>query len=156
MSIATFPLWVPALFVGLVAVGLRQARARQVRPGVPVAVGAGLLALSLGGVLSGFPGQAGAVAAWLAGVALALTLAPRWVAARVLGSADGRVTVAGSWWPLGLMMAIFATRFVMGALQGTGSPWAQDGAFAVPASALLGACSGAFAARALGVWRATA
>mgnify|MGYP007057863888 CR=1 FL=1 len=51
---ASIPAWVPAVLLGLLALGWRLSRTRTVRPAVPVAIAVAMFAFSLYGVASAF------------------------------------------------------------------------------------------------------
>ncbi len=144
------------VLAALVALGWTQSRPRTMgRTRVAVLPGA-LLVLSFVGGVSAFGYAADAVGAWLAGVAVAIaagpTLLPRPEAA---WSVDRHsVRVAGSWWPMALIVGLFATRYVAAVSLALHPEEARDMAFAVPFCFLFGAFSGLFVSRALLMWRA--
>jgi len=145
------PLWVPVLFLFLVAFGWFQAQDRLVHPRSALILAISMVGMSLAGLLAGFGPDPWAVLAWLAGFSGSMTIgqalfAPR----RMRASEDGkRIYLPGSWQPFALMMAIFTVRFVLGFAQGVDSPLLATAGFAVAIGSALGCLSGGFAARAL-------
>lgn len=150
---ASIPVWVPLVLLALMALGYRLSRTRTVRPSVPVAIAAAMFAFSAYGVASAFGAELPALLTWL--VAYAATAA---VGARVVSSAGmarvGRlVSVPGSWFPMVLLLSIFAAKFVLGFAAGVHSPVLHEPLFIVAMSAVLGMLSGGFGARAVVVHR---
>ncbi len=153
--LAHTPKWVFALFAALLGLGLSQLLTR--RPGLSriTLLAAGMTAFSLYGTVSAFAAVPTALIAWLAGAAtVILILLNRPVPAGTsYDAASRRFTVPGSAVPLALMMGIFFTRYVVGVILAMQPAHANDVAFALAASALYGAFSGVFAARAARLWR---
>jgi hypothetical protein len=147
------PVWVFAILLGLIAMGLVQTRTRLVKPRVLVGVASGLLAYSAWGVTSAFGVQPAALLAWATGLALALGLLMRWVAPQGLVRQGHTVQVPGSWLPMALLLSIFLAKFVLGMATGLGASFVQASWFVVLASAVFGLLSGSFAARAWAVHR---
>jgi hypothetical protein len=148
------PVWVWGVLAALVALGLSQARDREMSLKRVMIVPLVLLALSAAGVIGAF-GHApvGPVAAggWGAGLAAALTLARHLVAVR--GAAwlarSATLHVPGSWLPLVLMMALFGLKYFVGVSLALHPALANDTAFAGACSLAYGAFSGLFLGRAL-------
>ena len=150
---ASIPVWVPALFLGLVFLGYRQSLPRTVKPGTLVAIALAMLGLSLSGVVRLFGTEPLALLLWAAGYAVAVILGTKHFASRGLVAVGTSVRVPGSWVPLALLLAIFAAKFVLGFAAGVHSPLLQHIAFIAAMSAVLGALSGGFGARAVAVHR---
>jgi transcriptional regulator with XRE-family HTH domain len=148
--LAHAPVWVWAVFVVLLVVGLRLSRTSTSRPAVSIVVSLGLLAWSLSGVVGAFGAHVLPLAAWAAGLVVAAALGRRMFAPDGLRLAAGgaRVQVPGSWIPLIAMMGIFVLRFSNGVVTGAHLPLGANAAYAPVMAALLGACSGLFVARA--------
>src|SRR5262245_2106094 len=92
-----------------------------------------------------------AVPAWLAGLAVALLAGQSLPPARpTVQAADGRLVIGGSPWPLLLMWAVFALRYVAAVALVFHPELARNSAAAIGLAALYGTLSGLFAARA---WR---
>jgi len=150
---ASLPVWPLAILAGLVVLGFRQSRDRVVQPGTLAKVALAMLALSLYGVTSAFGLGALPVLAWGAGFAAALVLGAPVLAPRGLAREGAAVRVPGSWLPMGLMVGIFAAKFVLGFATGVDAPVLHEAWFVAALSAVLGLFSGAFAARAAAVHR---
>ncbi|MBV9892117.1 MAG: hypothetical protein JO090_14680, partial [Rhizobacter sp.] len=107
------PSYVWAILAALVVLGSLQLRAQRMSRGrllvAPVAMGA----LSLWSVSTAFGAKPAVVAAWLLGIGAAslANRALRWPR-EVAGDGEAFV-VAGSPWPLALMLAIFALRYAV-------------------------------------------
>lgn len=148
------PSWVFAVLLLLVALGYRQSRERVVTPRTLALIALALLGFSLYGVVAAFGSGVLPLLCWAAGFALVLGLGRSLVGPRdmqALPGSDG-VRMPGSWWPFALMMGIFAVKFVLGYGRAMHLPLIQQTAFVAGASMVLGAFSGAFAARALTVF----
>ena len=149
------PPWVWALFTTLVALGLLQARSRNVTLRRATALPLALIGLSLYGVFGSTGGQPVALLAWGLAVAVAVALhhalgIPRGVS---WNAATQRFRVPGSWAPLLLMMAIFCTKFIAGVMLVVNPGVREQLGFAVGSSATFGLLSGSFFARALVLWQ---
>ena len=151
------PVWVYAVLLALLIIGGLQTRTRQRRLRSLLLIALGLGAWSLAGVLGTLghgPAGAWVLLAWLAGAAGVAWLGQAWFARHVQPATDGPgVLLAGSWWPLAAMLCIFCLRYAMGAGAAMHAAWLQATATPWVLSALLGAASGVFQARALAAWR---
>src|SRR5258706_1118892 len=96
------PVWVWSLLAGLVALGLYQARDREMTLMRVTILPLVLIALSLSGVINAFGVFPMALGGWVAGVGMALSIGRHVVGSRAAqGSAEtGRVHVLGGWRPL--------------------------------------------------------
>lgn len=151
--ISHIPVWVFFMLFGLLALGYRLSRTRLVKPGTVALIAFAMLVYSLYGVTSSFGVDALPLAAWGVGIAAAIVLGSQAIGARGLSREGERVRVAGSWWPMVLVMAIFALKFALGVARGVGSPVVEAAWCVGAASAISGLISGAFAAQALAVHR---
>ena len=151
--LAAIPVWVPAIFLGLLALGYRQSLTRSVRPVALVASALAMLGLSLFGVVSAFGAQLLPLLMWAAGVMAALSIGRPLLAAQGLRVVGDRVLVPGSWVPMALLLGIFAAKFLLGFAAGVHAPVLQQAWFAAAMSLLLGALSGGLGARAWAVQR---
>lgn len=154
MHTASFvPLWVPAVFVGLLVAGAAQARTRVVDPRTTAIVALSLFVFSLWGITRAFGLQPAPLLAWATGIAASLAAGGRVFVPGGLARVGERVRVPGSWLPLALMMAIFTVKTVLGFAVALQLPLARDPWFAGAAALALGLASGGFAARALALHR---
>lgn len=153
MTAAHLPVWPFAILAVLLALGYRQARERVVQPLTLVKVAAGMLALSLYGVMAAFGAHLLPVLAWVVGIAATVLLGGAVFAPRGLSREGAAVRVPGSWLPLGLMLGIFTAKFALGFASGVGAPVLEQAWFIAAMSAVFGLFSGAFAARAVAVQR---
>lgn len=151
--ISHIPVWVFFVLFGLLALGYRLSRTRLVKPGTVALIAFAMLLYSLYGVTSAFGVDALPLAAWASGIAAAIVLGSQLIGSRGLSREGERVRVAGSWWPMVLVMAIFAVKFALGVARGVGSPVVEAAWCVGAASAIFGLISGSFAARALAVHR---
>ncbi len=154
--LAGTPPYVWLVLAALVGLGWTQSRPRAMGRTRVAVLPAALLVLSFVGGVGAFGYAVDAVGAWIAGVAVAIAagplLLPRPGAA---WSADrGSVRVAGSWWPMALIVGLFATRYVAAVSLALHPEEARDAAFSVPFCFVFGAFSGLFVSRALQMWRA--
>ena len=145
------PPWVFVLFAVLVAFGFLQSRTREVSLVRVTILPLVLIGLSLSGLLGTFGAHAFAIAAWLAGVAVALVLnrAAKWPRRVSYAPATRRFLVEGSWLPLAVMMIIFFTRYAVTVTLAMQPPLASTLWLPVLVSLAYGLMSGAFLARAL-------
>jgi hypothetical protein len=148
------PIWVYALFVGLIVLGYLQSKPRILAPArvaiLPVALGV----FSLTRVLAVFGPDALALLAWTAGTAAALLLnrALKQPAGARWSAATGTFHVPGSWVPLILMMAVFFARYALAVSLVMTPGLVHSAGFATAAGLGFGLLSGIFLARALRVW----
>ena len=153
--LANTPKWVFVLFAALLWLGLSQLLTRRVGLSRITGLAIGMSVFSLYGTVSAFAGVPMALLAWLAGAAAVFAL----LAGRAapLGTrydaATRRFTVPGSAVPLAVMMGIFLTKYAVGITLGMQPAVARDLLFALAVSAVYGAFSGVFAARAARLWR---
>jgi hypothetical protein len=154
MIVRHTPVWVWGVLAALVALGLSQARDREMSLKRVMIVPLVLLALSAAGVISAFghaPVGGVAVGGWGASLAAALALARHFVAVR--GAAwlarSATLQVPGSWLPLVLMIALFGLKYFVGVSLALHPALANDVAFAGACSLAYGAFSGLFLGRAL-------
>jgi len=152
------PVWVWGLFGALLALGLSQVRTRNVSAMRMTLMPVAMATLSLYGTVSAFgksPLFAGVMAVWLAGAALMLVLAGSRAAPEGThyDAASRSFTVPGSFVPLGLIMGIFLTKYIVGVDLAMQPSLASDGTYTLIVGGLYGLFSGTFAGRALRLWR---
>lgn len=148
------PVWVFALLIGLIALGLLQTRTQYVRGQRLLGINISLTIVTLVGVAQQWrhtPWLALALCSWaatclLASWAIGQTAAPE---GAHYNTATRRFTVPGSWLPLALFMAIFACKFVVGMVNGTAPNTLQTLNSAIGISALYGLFSGVLNGQAL-------
>lgn len=150
------PPWVFALLAGLIVFGLMQVRTRGVPMWLALLLPAAMLVLSLSGVVQYVGPSPAALAAWAAGVAAGTALSLKAIGRNVAtyDAAKGRLTVAGSWVPLLVILGIFLVRYAMGVGRAMNFEAARDTTILLAVSVLLGAFSGYFLARGILFWRA--
>jgi len=155
------PLWVWALLAFLVYRGLIAAGGREVPLKKTLIIPLLMFALSLHGTLSAFGPQLSTLAPWLLCLAIGAALA--WALFRRDAVRPyprrGSVYLRGSWLPMALMLAIFATKYAVGVLLALQPQWAQQAGFALAVCALYGLFSGIFVGkmlRILALYRAAA
>lgn len=148
------PVWVFALLLGLIALGLLQTRTRHVGQRRLLGINIALTVFTLVGVVQQWrhtPWLAVGLLSWAASCAvvawgLGQGAAP---AGASYNAQTRRFTVPGSWLPLALFMAIFACKFVVGMLSATTPEALHSMQAAIGISALYGLFSGLLNARAL-------
>ena len=145
------PIWVWGLLIALVALGLWQARDREMTLMRVTILPLVLIALSASGVLTAFGHQPIALGGWAAGVAAALTIGRQFVAVRgARWSAEtARLHVPGSSLPLTLIVGLFCIKYFAGVNLAMNGSLATDANFAGLCSLAYGTFSGLFLARAL-------
>ncbi len=147
--LAHTPLWVWTILSLLVWWGLMQTVARHSRLGRVILLPLAMTSLSLYGTLSGFGTVPAIWPLWVGAALLALV----WVASTALPAGvqydtAGRVfNLPGSWVPLGLMMAIFLTKYGVGVMLALEPALAHDTTAAAIVASLYGAMSGVFVGR---------
>jgi hypothetical protein len=146
------PYWVWGVLVLLLVLGLSQTRTRSVSPVLVFVLPLIMIPLSFYAVAASFGIRPLPLTAWALGIVAALALnrfafrAPAGV--RFLRDA-GKFEIPGSWIPLFLMMVIFLARFVLGVTTAVNPALAGNEIFTGAVGAILGLCSGTFAARAM-------
>ena len=149
------PVWVFALLIGLIALGLVQTRTRHVRKQRLLGINIALTVFTLVGVV-----QQWRLTPWLA-LSLLSWAAMGLLVAWALGQGAApegarfepetrRFTVPGSWLPLTLFMTIFACKFAVGMTTAMAPDLLDSLSAAIGVSALYGLLSGVLNAKA---WR---
>lgn len=147
------PRFVWALLALCLVMGLLQRRDQQLTRARLIVPSAVWIVFGLWGVSSAFGLQGLPAAAWLAGMITSATLLRgRMVPAGArVDAASGRFHVPGSWLPMAMILGIFSVKYVVGVSLGLHLPVTRQPAFVPAVSALYGALSGLFVARALGL-----
>lgn len=143
------PAWVWIVFCAVMALGLAQARTREVSRGRAVVLPLVMMVLSLSGVLSSFGQVPLALVAWVAGVALALTFVGPIVAIRGAQwlPESRRFRIPGSLLPVTLIVGLFVTKYAAGVSLAINHSLAANIAVVTPLSFIYGAFAGIFLAR---------
>lgn len=149
------PLWVWGLLAVLIALGATQAVARRVTARRAAVLPAVLVVLSLAGVSTTFPAAGVPVAAWVAGLALALAAGASLVPVRGArwDAASGHFDVPGSLLPLALILSLFVIKYGVGVTLAMQPALARDMLFGACTGAAYGLFSGLFLARAASLRR---
>ena len=144
------PVWVWAILAALIVLGVTQMRDRVLGRTRLMVTPIGLGLYSLAGAASMFGARPQVVAAWVTGLALAVAAnrVLQWPG-NVRSDGRGNFAVPGSVWPLVLMMAIFALRYVGSVSLAFHPEWAHDPVFSLGLALAYGTLSGLFTARAL-------
>lgn len=152
---AALPLWVYAVLALLLALGLQQARPRQLPLRRALVMPLVLLTLSLAGVCSAFGVHALPLLAWALGLSLSahgMSRLPRPAGLR-FDASSRRFQLPGAWWPLALMLFIFALKCGAGFALALRPGLATEAVFAATLALAYGLCTGVFQGRALVLWR---
>jgi len=148
------PVWVFPLLIGLIALGRMQTRTRHIRKQRLLGINIALTVFTLVGVVQQWwptPWLGLGLLSWAVSCAL-VTWALGQGSEPIGASYDAntrRFTVPGSWLPLALFTAIFASKFVVGMLSATAPEQLHSLSAAIGISALYGLFSGVLNARAL-------
>jgi hypothetical protein len=149
------PIWVWALLTLLLWLGVKQSLPRQTSLLKTAVMPLVLTGLSLYGTVSAFGNAPAIMLTWLTASIVLAT----WVLQVPLPDAtryDTRTRtfqLPGSWVPLALMLGIFANKYVVGVALRLHPELLHEALFTLGFSALSGAFSGVFAARAARLWR---
>lgn len=142
------PIHVWAILAFLVYRGMVASRDREVELRKLCIIPVVMLVLSLQDIAAKFGLDGIALAAWIAGVALALAPVLLFSADRIAaGSAPGTVRVRGSWMPLALMMAVFFTKYAASAMLAVFPQAHQNTLAAGAVCVLFGLFNGVFLGR---------
>lgn len=144
------PVYVWALLAFLVYRGVAAARDREVSLLKLFIIPLVMLAFTLAGMNGHGPLGAGIWAVWLTGMSAAVLVT--WMADSgeiVVNRAAGTVLQRGSWTPLALMIAIFATKYAVAVLSALHPEMRHQMPFVVAATGLFGAFNGVFIGRLL-------
>jgi hypothetical protein len=143
------PGYVWAILAALVVLGSLQLRRQRMSRTRLLIAPTAMAALSLWSATSAFGARPAVALAWLLGIGAAwlANRALRWP--RDVGHDGDAFVVAGSPWPLALMLAIFALRYAVAVSLVFHPEWRADPVFAAPMAVLYGALSGMFTARAV-------
>jgi hypothetical protein len=146
---SAIPLWILPLLFGLILLGLRASRDRNVTPVLVYAMPL-LGLLSLNRALSLGASEA-ALAALLLTYAAGAVWGHRAQAAWTIGRDARRVQLRGEWMTMGTILGLFVLNFAAGMVQGMAPAMADSTGFAISFGAVAGALSGSLAGRAVRV-----
>jgi hypothetical protein len=151
------PLWVWILLVALLALGYSQTRHRSIGFKRAFIFPLVMVALSLLGTVSAFGTLPVVLGLWLAVSALVASIVmQRPVPTGTAYDSDRRrFALPGSWLPMGVILAIFLTKYVVGVSLSMQPALATQTLFAMTIGTLYGVFSGFFAGRTLRLWRMT-
>jgi len=146
--ISRTPVYVWAILAFLIVRGVIALRTRDVPMKKLFIIPIVMLVLSLFDVLGKFGSDGLALPIWCGATAATMALLLKFGAARVApASAAGHVIVRGSVWPLALMMAIFATKYVTSIAVAVQPHLREDLVFTTVVCTLFGVFSGYFLGR---------
>lgn len=153
--LANTPRWVWVLLLALLWLGLSQAVSRTASLKRITVLPLAMTGLSLYGTVTAFGADPQVLLVWLGAGSLAMTAVLRQAlpGSTRYDPATQRFTLPGSWLPLSLMMGIFMTKYLVGAVSAMQPALVHDAAFSLSLSALYGAFSGVFLARAVPLFR---
>jgi len=148
------PKWVFGLLGLLLFLGWQQSRDRTVKNYLIYMLPVGMLFLSYFGVSSSFGVLLAPIGLWILGLVLsAFIFSYMFVVSGVTyDTENSRYTVPGSWIPLGLMMAIFFTKYIVGVLSAVNPVLLEEPAVIYFCCLLYGVFSGVFVGRAVSMW----
>jgi hypothetical protein len=143
------PLYVWAILAGLIVLGSVQSRTLRMSRTRLLIAPAVLAGFAAWGVASTFGARPAVMATWLLGITLALVVNHKLLRWPRDARFDGEAyIVAGSPWPLVLMLATFALRYAIAVTLVFHPDWRSDAGFDIAMALLYGALSGLFVARA--------
>jgi hypothetical protein len=154
---ANTPRWVWILLIALLYLGLSQTRNRRVSLRKMTVMPLGMVGFSLFGIYSDSAFGSGSLTllTWLAVAAMTFG----WIFSAPLSAGvhydaqSQKFSLPGSWVPMALILGIFLIKYVVGAIAASQPALLHELGFSLSFSALYGAFSGAFLARAARLWR---
>lgn len=149
------PYWVWGILVALIGIGIVQSFPNRQTLKRATLVPLALLMLSFFGVVSVFSANPVALAAWTAGLAVAVTVS---VTVKIWNNiqwleAEQQLLVPGSWLPMILMLGIFAIKFNVSIILSANPAMASNLLFAGVVSTAYGLISGVFLSRSIMMWQ---
>lgn len=144
------PVWVWVSFCAVITLGILQIRTRDVSTARATVLPIVMIALSLSGVLSAFSQVPLALGAWVVGLGVSVRLAGRVMAVRGASwfAETRHFRVPGSFVPLTLIIGVFVTKYVAGAMLAINPSLAANMNVAIVLSLVYGVFAGLFWARA--------
>lgn len=145
------PLWVWVLLASLIALGSIQTRDRVLGLRRLITTPIAMTAFSIYGLVSTFGASLNTLGPWLMGCAgmAALIIGSSKASPNDQATHSGRYAVPGSWLPMGVILAIFLSKYVTGVLLTIRPGVVQDPTFILGMSGLYGLFSGYFVGRVL-------
>ncbi len=152
------PRWVFVLLAVLCFYGWWQSRPRRATIAAASILPVSMLIWSATSMLGYVDNILLAIVLWLLGCAViaALRLKLQRTPPATLDASTGQLLIAGSWWPLVVILGIFFTRYALGAADALRANIMEQPAFQALIALTLGAWSGYFAAQSLAMFRARA
>ena len=149
------PRWVWLLLAALLWLGLSQALPRTASLKRITVMPLAMTGLSLFGTVTAFGAEPQVLLTWLsaASLSVALLIQRSPSEATRYDPASRRFTLPGSWVPLLLILGLFATKYVVGAVSTMQPALARETGFSLSFAMLYGGFSGVFLARAAQLWR---
>ncbi len=149
--LAGTPVWVWVLFAGLVYLGWKQSRDRDVPKKRVLLVPIIMVLLSLHGAMSSFSSGSEPVLFWGAGLVCTLLLCKLIFPFQSASydTVNNTFHIAGSWVPLLIIMGIFITKYTVGVMTAMHNPVLEQPEAIASLSFLYGVFSGFFIARSL-------
>ncbi len=153
------PVWVFALFAGLLVLGLHRMRAHETTAARLAILPVAMTLFSLFGLTQAFGPGIATIGPWAVALTAALGVGGMLPARDGVrdgvqySSVTGKLHVPGSGLPLALMMTLFFLRYAVAVLIAMNPSLRQDALFVAGVAALYGLASGCFVARALRTWR---
>jgi len=143
------------LFIFLVALGFQQSKERTVKKYLILPLPIGMVFLSYFGVSSSFGLSLTPIGLWFLSLACVAILVAKYLPVKnaQFNSETESFSIAGSWIPVVLMMAIFFIKYFIGVLNALQPTIVSNPVFIIVCSLIYGAFSGFFAARAISTWR---
>lgn len=158
MILSHTPIWVYALFAGLLLLGWQQSRTREVKPWLAFLMPAGLLGYSLSSVLLSVDLTSvwSALACWLLGLfsAIGVGFYTGSKGAVAYSVSTGRLLIQGSWLPLVFIQGIFWVKYSVGVLTAMTPELLTSTVAVYSLSFVYGLFGGVFTARTLFLWMA--
>jgi len=148
------PLWVFALLVLLLVLGLQQSKDRVVKKLLILPLPIGMALLSYFGVFSSFGLSPVSIGLWLAALLSIACIFAKYLPPQGVefNAETESFSIRGSWVPLLLMMAIFFSKYFVAVVSALQPAMVLNLGFMIICTLLYGAFSGVFVARAISIW----
>lgn len=152
------PVWVWVLLAALIALGMSQARDRELSLKRVTILPLVMIAFSATSVMQNAGKHPSIVLAWLMACAVGAMLVMRSPldSKTQYHANSGMLSVAGSWVPMFLILTIFIGKFALAVFSKMQPEVAQSLNFAATSALIFGALSGVFLGRAARLWKLVA